>query len=114
MENAFTSLNTAKYKYDSTTTTTTATPVAAAPVVATPATVTDSKDVLYAQANANGYQLIDTSPKKVMTLLRTSQPDNFIADDGTSHGVVFKKNGEWFFEHYKDDKLVSLKLNIKF
>lgn len=121
VRNAFESLNNAKYKYDST-----AAPIAAstapaptastAPLIAaaTPATITDSKDVLYAQANANGYQLIDTSPKKVMTLLKTSQPDNFIADDGVAKGIVFRKNGEWLFEYYKDDKLISQKLNIKF
>ncbi|GGH74125.1 hypothetical protein HNQ91_003799 [Filimonas zeae] len=119
LRNAFASLTAAQYKYDSTT----ATPVAAAPVVssvpaaipaAVPATVAESGNVLYAQANANGYQLIDTTPKKVMTLLKTSQPDSFIADDGTSKGIVFRRNGEWFFEYYKEDKLVSQKLSIKF
>lgn len=118
LKNAFTSLNAAQYKYDSSQTTQ-VTPgiVNAAPVTvaaATPATATENRNVLYAQANTNGYQLIDTEPKKVMTLLKTSQQDNFIADDGVSKGVVFRKNGEWFFEYYKDDKLVSQKLNIKF
>jgi hypothetical protein len=117
LQNVFTSVNAANYKYDSTTTTAVAaTPIPTTPALppATPATVADSKDVLYAQANANGYQLIDTSPKKVMTLLKTSQAEHFIADDGVAHGVVFRKNGEWFFEYYKDDTLVSQKLNIKF
>lgn len=124
VRNAFVSLNNAKYKYDSTVApitasiapAPTATTAATAPVLtaATPATLAENKDVLYAQANANGYQLIDTSPKKIMTLLKTSQPDNFIADDGVAKGIVFRKNGEWFFEYYKDDKLVSQKLNIKF
>jgi hypothetical protein len=40
--------------------------------------------------------------------------DYFIADDGVSNGVVFRKNGEWFFEYYKDNKLISQKLQIKF
>lgn len=118
LTNAFTSLNAAQYKYDSTSATQAIlATVSAAPVAvpaATPATVTENKNVLYAQANANGYQLIDTTPRKVMTLLKTSQQDNFIADDGVSKGVVFRKNGEWFFEYYKDDKLVSQKLSIKF
>jgi hypothetical protein len=114
LQNAFASLNAAQYKYDSTTATQTIQTKVSTVPAATPTTTTENKDVLYAQANANGYQLIDTSPKKVMTLLRTSQQDNFIADDGISKGIVFRKNGEWFFEYYKDDKLVSLKLNIKF
>lgn len=122
---AFASLKDAQYRYDSTGAnqvkqTPPATPAAApattapAPVAATPATITDNKDVLYAQATNNGYQLIDTSPRKVMTLLKTSQPDHFIADNGVEKGLVFKMNGEWFFEYYKDDKLVSQKLTIKF
>jgi hypothetical protein len=126
LQNAFTSLNNAHYKYDSTKTPvvmpagTGAAPVVAAATTGTviaagiPATVTDNTNVLYAQATPNGYQLIDTSPKKVMTLLKTSVQDSFIADDGTSKGIVFRRNGEWFFEYYENDKLVSRKLNIKF
>lgn len=122
LKNAFASLDAAHYKYDSTTAAqvqqpaVTAAPVAAPVAVpaATPATVTENKNVLYAQPNTNGYQLIDTTPKKVMSLFKTSQPDHFIADDGVSKGIVFRKNGEWFFEYYNNDKLVSLKLNIKF
>ncbi|WP_343674032.1 hypothetical protein [Chitinophaga sp.] len=117
LRRAFVSLQAAHYKYDSTRTApviqTTATTASVLPA-ATPAAMADNKDVLYAQANANGYQLIDTSPKKVMTLLKTSQPEVFIADNGTEKGIVFRKNSEWFFEYYKDDKLVSLKLTIKF
>jgi hypothetical protein len=117
LRKAFVSLSAAQYKYDSSgamQATQPAPGASPATVAATPVTIADNKDVLYAQANANGYQLIDTSPKKVMTLLKTSQPDNFIADNGVEKGIVFRKNGEWFFEYYKDDKLVSQKLTIKF
>jgi hypothetical protein len=118
LREAFASLKNVPYNYDSAVAMqpqqTTATPsvVATAPAPA-PATVTET-GILYAQATVNGYQLIDTTPKKVMTLLKTSQQDYFIADDGASNGIVFKKNGEWYFECYKDNKLVSQKLNIKF
>lgn len=117
LRKAFVSLSAVQYKYDSSgamQATQPASGTSPATVAATPATIADNKDVLYAQANANGYQLIDTSPKKVMTLLKTSQPDNFIADNGVEKGIVFRKNGEWFFEYYKDEKLVSQKLTIKF
>lgn len=86
---------------------------APAPAPATPA-VKDAAGTLYAQAIANGYQLIDTSPKIVLTLLKTSVQDFFIAENGTLHGVVVKKNGDWYFEHYKDNQLVAEKLLIKF
>lgn len=145
IRNAFASIN---YKYDSTlpapaaATTAAPTPVttpAAAPATPTPPpaptpapagtpatpTATDASGTLYAQPTPNGYQLIDTSPKKIMTLLKTSLPDCFLANPepgavsgpaagGTPNGVVFKKDGQWFFEYYKDGTLISQKLTIKF
>jgi len=118
LTNAFASLDAAQYKYDGTKVPQATQPTVSAPPAsvtpAQPTTVNEDKNILYAQANDNGYQLIDTTPKKVMTLLKTSQQDHFIADDGASQGIVFRKNSEWFFEFYKDDKLVSRKLNIKF
>ena len=69
---------------------------------------------LYAQAIANGYQLIDTTPKIVLTLLKTSEENYFIANSATANGIVLKKNGDWFFEYYKDGKLISEKLLVKF
>lgn len=76
--------------------------------------VENAAGTLYAQATANGYQLIDTTPKKVLTLFKTSVQDYFIADNGSAHGIVLKKNGEWFFEYYKDSVLTAEKLSIKF
>ncbi|NLR67672.1 hypothetical protein HGH92_25430 [Chitinophaga varians] len=89
------------------------TPAAPAPAPATPA-VKDAAGTLYAQAIANGYQLIDTAPKIVLTLLKTSVQDCFIAENGPVHGLVVKRNGDWYFEHYKDNQLVAEKLLIKF
>jgi hypothetical protein len=111
LKDAFSSLNDVPYKYDSTM----AAPVSVAPApVPVSSAVTDITSTLYAQATSNGYQLVDTSPKKVLTLLKTSMQDYFIAETGASNGVVFKKDGAWVFEYYKDNKLVSQKLEIKF
>lgn len=87
----------------------------------TPAPQTSATpETLYAQPIANGYQLVDATPKKVMTLLKTSLQDCFLAEtsgagstSGTS-GIVFKNNNQWLFEYYKDGTLVSQKLTIKF
>ena len=119
LRDAFSSLDAVPYKYDSTMLTqpqqVTATPAAppAAPAPTLPA-ATEITGTLYAQATPNGYQLVDITPKKVLTLLKTSVQDYFIAEAGTYSGIVFKKEGEWVFEYYKDDKLVSRKLAIKF
>jgi hypothetical protein len=151
LRDAFVSLNTAAYKYDSTIATAqpqqttpqqqvaqpqqTAQPqqVAVTPAVASPAPATTTPTgttppapvsttpaagglagTLYAQPTPNGYKLVDTTPKKILTLLKTSVQDYFIADAGGNSGIVFKRNGEWFFERYEDNKLVSQKLDIKF
>ncbi|HVW58990.1 MAG TPA: hypothetical protein VHC48_03110 [Puia sp.] len=124
LKDAFLSLNDVPYKYDSTAMTQAApAPAASAPATQTPALQPSTPvatapgeitGTLYAQTIPNGYQLIDTSPKKVLTLLKTSTQDYFIAQAGPSNGIVFKKDGAWTFEYYKDDKLVSQKLEIKF
>jgi hypothetical protein len=137
LKNAFSSLDNVPYKYDSTlsaqpqaqtqpqsqppvaTATTTATnpPQAPAPAPqAAPPAAAALSGKLYAQPIPNGFQLIDTTPQKVLTLLKTSVQDCFLADagPGTANGIVFKKNEDWFFEYYKDGTLVSQKLAIKF
>lgn len=69
---------------------------------------------LYAQPTANGYQLIDTAPKIILTLYKTSVENYFIAGNGTANGVVFKKNDNWIFEYYNGGQLIAEKLLIKF
>lgn len=126
LRDAFTSLNTVAYKYDGTVfnnqpqqaavaTTGTAVVPATAPAPPPPAQTTAAPDItgiLYAQPTANGFQLVDTTPKKILALLKTSVPDTFIAEG--ANGLVFKKDGAWYLEYYKDNKLVSQKLEIKF
>jgi len=123
LRDAFASLKDVPYKYDSTVFTqqqqapvTPAATPAAPPVAQVPASaeVNENTGTLYAQPIPNGYQLVDTTPKKVLTLLKTSLPDYFIAEAGAYNGIVFKKNGEWFFEHYKNSQLVSRKVDIRF
>jgi hypothetical protein len=128
LRDAFASLKDVPYKYDGTVAAQPQQPAvmpAASPATTTPATTTtttapatsagtDITGTLYAQAITNGYQLVDTSPKKVLTLLKTSTQDYYIAEGGPANGIVFKKDNEWVFEYYKDNKLVSQKLEIRF
>lgn len=86
--------------------------VAGTPVVKE--AIAPDAQVLYAQAIANGYQLVDASPKVVMKIYKTSDASTFTAIKGTVQGVLIAKNNEWFFEYYQNDQLVSEKLNIKF
>lgn len=87
--------------------------VPAAQQAATPVTV-NNYNQLFAQPIANGYQLVDNTPKVILKIYKTSQQDSYTAVSETKNGVVFKRGNDWIFEYYSDDKLVSEKLNIKF
>lgn len=122
---AFMSINSLRYKYNGkagspqvkpepSIVATTTTPVSAVNVVSVP--VVDIKDpnLLYAQPTENGFQLIDKTPKVVMKLLKTSRPDSFIAIKDGVQGTLNAKDNQWFFEYYKEEKLVSEKVSVKF
>lgn len=75
----------------------------------------DPNELLYAQPLAGGnYQLIDSKPSVVMKIYKTSDANSFLAQKGNQQGVLIKKENQWFFEYYQDDKLVSEKINVKF
>lgn len=74
----------------------------------------NSANLLYAQPTSYGYQLIDSEPKVVMKVYKTSNSDSFMAKKGDVQGALVSKNNEWFFEYYQNDKLVSEKINVKF
>jgi len=86
----------------------------ATPVQAAETVTSRPAGTLYAQAIANGYQLIDTTPKIVLTLLKTSAENYYIASNAEANGIVLKKGEDWFFEYYKGGKLISEKLLVKF
>ena len=86
----------------------------AAVVVAAKAVEKNEAGVLFAQPTPNGYQLVDTTPKVVLKLTKTSQPDYFLANADGKQGVVYLKDGDWFFDYYLSDQLISEKLNLKF
>lgn len=69
-------------------------------------------NTLYAQQTANGYQLVDTSPKVVFILKKTSVKDMYviIGKDGT----VIYKDGKWIAEYYEGEVLKREILSIKF
>lgn len=74
----------------------------------------EGDDIWYAQATENGYQLVDSSPKVRMRLLKSSADNVFMAQTDTKNGMVFQKEGNWVFEYYENDQLVQQELAIKF
>ncbi len=73
-----------------------------------------SPNLLYAQPTSYGYQLIDSEPKVIMKLYKTSNPASFMAAKGNVQGVLVAKDNQWFFEYYQNDQLISEKVEVKF
>lgn len=71
-------------------------------------------NLLYAQATATGYQLVDNKPSVVMNVYKTSSKECYIASRGEKQGVLIAKGDQWFFEYYQNDQLVSEKIEVKF
>jgi len=74
--------------------------------------VEEATETLYAQPLDNGFQLIDTTPKVVMILLKTAQTNVFIVKD--QDAIVYKEEGKWFMSKSNGDKVSIKALNIKF
>jgi hypothetical protein len=74
--------------------------------------VKEATDLLYAQPIENGYQVVDTTPKIVMILLKTPQTDVFIVKD--QDAIVYKEEGKWFLSKNNGSKVSIEALNIKF
>ena len=125
LNEAFKSIYDLQYKYSGVTVKTQEavvqqTVIAPAVTKAIPAEVTKSAvilndvNMLYAQETATGFQLIDSTPKVVMKLMKTSQPNSFIAIRDGVQGSLNLKDNQWCFEYYQNEKLVIEKMNIKF
>jgi len=71
-------------------------------------------NLLYAQPTSYGYQLIDSEPKVVMKVYKTSNPASYMATKGSIQGVLVSKENQWFFEYYQNDQLISEKVEVKF
>lgn len=71
-------------------------------------------NLLYAQQTSNGFQLIDSAPKVIMKVFKTSNTNCYIAVKGDVQGVLIVKDNQWFFEYYQNDRLISEKIEVKF
>jgi hypothetical protein len=74
----------------------------------------NSANLLYAQPTSYGYQLIDSEPKVVMKVYKTSNPASYVAKKGEIQGALISKDNQWFFEYYQNDTLISEKVEVKF
>jgi hypothetical protein len=66
------------------------------------------------QTITNGFNFVNKETKAVLTLYKTSDSIIYIAKSNNKNGIVFQKNGNWVFEYYSNDKLVSERIELKF
>lgn len=71
-------------------------------------------NVLYAQEIPNGFQLVDSTPKVVLKIYKSGMADQYIASSEDRNGVVYTKDGKWYFEYYTNGERTVEELNIKF
>ena len=72
-------------------------------------------EVLYAQPIESGYQLVDTTPKVIYYLTKTSSPDIFLVEGlDKGSGLIHKKEGKWVLEYNGTEGKIIKELNIKF
>ncbi|WP_306353618.1 hypothetical protein [Flavobacterium sp. '19STA2R22 D10 B1'] len=122
LREAFTSFETVHYAYDQNLVVTPAEPVETTKpvqkvntaVATTTVQATENTNSLFAQPITNGYQLVDSTPKIVLKMYKTSQSEVYIATSDSYQGVVYKQNNQWILEYYKDQKLMTESLSIKF
>jgi len=129
LNKAFESVYALNYKYDGTPVTnstnkgmttpqagvTVATATTAAVAVNVPiSSVEPDGTVLFAQPIKNGFQLIDSTPKVVMKVYKTTNPSIYLAVKENLHGVAILKENQWYFEYYEKDTLMSEKITVKF
>lgn len=68
--------------------------------------------ILYAQPKPNGFQLINTKPEVVFTILKTNIEDVYIIS--SKNGILYKKEQNWIAEYYKNDTMIQEVYVVKF
>lgn len=75
----------------------------------------ENKNVLYALPTNIGFKLVNAIPNVIFKLQKTSIDDLYLAERGMmDNGLFYKKGESWFYEYYKNDKLIIEKIEVKF
>ena len=72
----------------------------------------ETKEILYAQPIAHGFQLVDKSPKVVMILLETTKANTYIVKG--EDAIVYKEDGFWYISRNDGNTITIDALTIKF
>jgi len=72
----------------------------------------EDSGMLYAQAIDGGFQLVDSSPKVVYKIMKSSLDNTFFVEG--LQAILVKKDSNWVLEYYEGNVLKKKTLNIKF
>ena len=75
-------------------------------------TTNNEVNLLYAQPNSSGFQLVNMTPKVVFLILKTNLQDTLVIKD--KNGILYKKGAIWVAQYYVNNKLVEKDYQIKF
>jgi len=70
------------------------------------------RNIMYAQAIQGGFQIVDSTPKIMMTLYATGKQDTYIVKD--QNAIVYKEDGFWYMSQSINGKTETKPVNIKF
>ena len=74
-----------------------------------------NKNLLYALPTNIGFKLVNAIPNVIFKLQKTSIDNLYLAERGMmDNGLFYKKGESWFYEYYKNDKLIIEKIEVKF
>ncbi|WP_445457110.1 hypothetical protein [Flavobacterium sp. HNIBRBA15423] len=75
----------------------------------------ENKNLLYALPTNIGFKLVNAIPNVIFKLQKTSIDNLYLAERGMmDNGLFYKKEESWFYEYYKNDKLIIEKIEVKF
>lgn len=75
----------------------------------------ENKNLLYALPTNIGFKLVNAIPNVIFKLQKTSIDNLYLAERGMmDNGLFYKKGESWFYEYYKNDKLIIEKIEVKF
>ena len=73
---------------------------------------TTKSNLLYAQELANGYQLVDSTPKVVYKMIKTGLDNVFLVENLSA--IIYRQGDSWVLEYHSGSTLVKEVLNVKF
>jgi predicted nuclease with TOPRIM domain len=87
-------------------------PVIVKEIIESPKPEIVKPDVLIAQEIFNGYQLLDSSSKVIMTIYTSGVKDVFIVKG--KDAIIYKKGENWIYSETNEDNLLAQAIRIKF